>query len=143
MAYFEWAQDMAIDDGGPIDADHKHLVELVNELHTATTAGRGREVVGKILNELISYTSDHLHKEEAAMAQAGFPNLERHKIGHQAFIDQLAKLQRRYQEGSIAVAAQLSTVLRDWLSLHIRRSDKELLEFRRQLMRTQARAKPR
>ena len=67
------------------------------------------------------------------MSAVGFPNLERHKIGHQAFIDQLDKLQRRYQEGSIAVAAQLSSVLRDWLSLHIRRSDKELLEFRRQL----------
>jgi len=67
------------------------------------------------------------------MSAVGFPNLERHKIGHQAFIDQLDKLQRRYQEGSIAVAAQPSSVLRDWLSLHIRRSDKELLEFRRQL----------
>ncbi len=130
MAYFEWAQDMEIDQG-PIDADHQNLVRLVNELHDATTEGRGREVVGKILDELIRYTSEHLHKEEASMAAAGFPHLERHKIGHQAFIDQLHKLQGRYQAGSVAVAAQLSTVLRDWLSLHIRRSDKELLAFLR------------
>ncbi len=137
MAYFEWAQDMVIDQG-PIDEDHRNLVRMVNELHDATTEGRGREVVGRILEELIRYTADHLRKEEATMAQAGFPSLERHKTGHQAFVSQLEKLQQRYQEGSIAVAAQLSTVLRDWLSLHIRRNDRELLEFTRQ----RARAKP-
>lgn len=130
MAYFEWAQDMVIDNG-PIDQDHKHLVDLVNALHDATDKGRGREVVGNILDELIGYTAGHLQKEEAVMAAAGFPNLERHMIGHQAFVDQLDKLRKRYQEGSISVAAQLSTVLRDWLSIHIRRNDRELLDFMR------------
>ena len=61
MAYFEWAPDMVID-GGAIDADHQHLVQLVNELHTATNDGRGREVVGDILAQLIRYTADHLQR---------------------------------------------------------------------------------
>lgn len=130
MAYFEWAEDLAIDHG-PIDEDHKRLVGLVNDLHTATSEGIGKEVVGDILDKLIQYTQDHLHKEEADMFAAGFPNLERHKIGHQHFVDNLRKLQARYEVGSITVAAQLSSILRDWLSLHIRRSDKELLEFLR------------
>ena len=47
MAYFEWAQDMVIDNG-PIDQDHRKLVEQVNALHTATTEGRGQEVVGAL-----------------------------------------------------------------------------------------------
>lgn len=128
MAYFEWANDMSIDQG-PIDADHKHLVDLVNELHTATSQGQGQAIVGRILDELIRYTVEHLRREEAQMQAVHFPHLERHKIGHQHFIDDLHQLQRKYKEGSIAVAAQLSTVLRDWLSLHIRRSDKELLAF--------------
>ena len=63
------------------------------------------------------------------MAAVNFPNLERHKIGHQHFVDSLNDLRQKYEAGSITVAAQLSTVLRDWLSLHIRRSDKELLDF--------------
>jgi len=128
MAYFEWAEDMEID-RGPIDADHRHLVDLVNELHTATTEGRGREVVGAILTELIGYTTDHLRREEASMAAVNFPHLARHKIGHAHFVESLSGLQKQYEAGRISVAAQLSTVLRDWLSLHIRRSDKELLEF--------------
>lgn len=137
MAYFEWAQDLVIDNG-PIDEDHKHLVRLVNDLHTATSEGRGMEVVDTIMSELIQYTADHLRREEAEMASVGFPNLERHKIGHAAFVQSLNDLQKRYQDGSITVASRLSTVLRDWLSLHIRRSDKELLEFTRARARNEA-----
>lgn len=128
MAYFEWAEDMAIDHG-PIDADHQHLVQLVNDLHTATTDGRGHEVVGAILDELVRYTADHLAREERQMAAASYPQLEGHKVGHAHFVADLRRLQARYQEGHITVAAQLSTVLRDWLSLHIRRSDKALQAF--------------
>jgi hemerythrin len=47
---------------------------------------------------------------------------------------------KKLQAGSITVAAQLSAVLRDWLSLHIRRNDKELLRFQRRKAREQARA---
>ena len=128
MAYFDWADDMVID-GGAIDADHRRLVDLVNALHTATTEGRGREVVEGIMKELLEYTTAHLRREEAQMASVGFPHLERHKIGHDHFVAQLAELQKKYEAGSITVAAQLSTVLRDWLSLHIRRSDKELKSY--------------
>ena len=41
MAYFEWAQDMVIDNG-PIDDDHRKLVEQVNLLHSATSQGRAK-----------------------------------------------------------------------------------------------------
>jgi hemerythrin len=128
MAYFEWADDLVID-GGVIDDDHRKLVDMVNTLHTATSEGRGRDVVEAILKELLAYTQDHLRREEALMASIGFPNLERHKIGHAHFTDQLNGLYKKFQLGSITVASQLSTVLRDWLSLHIRRSDKEIRVF--------------
>ncbi len=132
MAYFEWADDLAIDAGGPIDQDHRHLVDMVNALHTATSEGRGREVVGPILEELIAYTDAHLRREEQEMARVRFPTLEEHLRWHRKFIADLNDLRRRYEAGSVTVAAQLSMVLRDWLSLHIRRSDRELREFLRQ-----------
>ena len=128
MAYFEWADDLVID-GGPIDADHMKLVELVNELHSATSHGTGQDVVEKIMAELIAYTKEHLQREEQLMASLHFPNLERHKVGHAHFTEKLNALQKKYEVGSITVASQLSTVLRDWLSLHIRRSDKEIKVF--------------
>jgi hemerythrin len=128
MAYFEWADDMVIDEG-PIDADHQHLVKLVNALHTATSQGCGQEVVGHIMDDLLAYTQAHLQREEQIMASLKFPKLSGHQQGHHQFVAALQAIHQRYQGGSITTASQLSTLLRDWLSLHIRRADRELREF--------------
>ncbi|MFZ2298113.1 MAG: bacteriohemerythrin [Aquabacterium sp.] len=128
MAYFEWADDMVIDNG-VIDADHRQLVTLVNQLHTATSEGQGQEIVDQVLQEVLKYTIEHLRREESLMASVNFPNLAGHKVGHQKFIERLDILRAKYESGSMTVASQLSTVLRDWLSLHIRRDDKELRKF--------------
>ncbi len=134
MAYFEWADDMVID-GGPIDQDHRVLVDLVNELHSATVRGAGREIVGAILNRCIVTTREHLTREEEYMERMGFPHQVEHKAGNDSFMEKLYDLQRKQEAGSITVAAQLSSTLRDWLSLHIRRNDKELRKFERNRQR--------
>lgn len=128
MAYFEWADDMVIDNG-VIDADHQQLVTLVNRLHTATSEGQGQEIVDQVLQEVLTYTIEHLRGEESLMASVNFPHLAGHKVGHQKFIERLETLRTQYESGSMTVASQLSTVLRDWLSLHIRRDDKALRKF--------------
>ena len=131
MAYFEWGNDLVIDQG-PIDEDHKYLVALVNELHTATSQGQGREVVGEILQRLVSNTRDHIQREERIMEAVKLPQLGGHKLGHNDFMDNLIDLQQKFAQGSLTVASQLSTLLRDWLSIHIRRSDRELMVFLKQ-----------
>ena len=128
MAYFKWADDLVIDNGA-IDQDHRQLVDLVNELHTATNLGRGQEIVSKILDALIGYTADHFQREENLMVASKFPNLANHKLGHDQFMEDICSLQNKFTAGSLTVASQLSTVLRDWLSIHIRRDDKEIKIF--------------
>lgn len=125
MAYFEWAADLVIDNG-PLDADHRALIALVNELHTATSQGLGQDVVADVMEQLITYTEQHFAREEHVMQAAKFAQFEAHQRAHQELIKLLRGLQARHGEGSITTAAQLSTLLRDWLSLHIRRSDREL-----------------
>ena len=141
MAYFEWADDMVIDNG-QIDAEHRKLVDLVNELHTATSQGNGQSVVADLLERLIADTAEHLRHEEMQMQQAEFPGLENHRVGHEHFVDDLRALKAKLDAGSITVAAQLSSVLRDWLSLHIRRNDKEMVGFIRQKNRQSRPAAP-
>ncbi len=136
MAYFEWGDDMIIDHG-PIDQDHRKLVDLVNELHTATSAGLGQTVVNKIMSELIFYTRDHLTREEQQMALVDFPDLEAHQHSHARFMASMHALVQKQASGSLTVASQLSSLLRDWLSIHIRRSDNAL----RLHLKTKSRAK--
>ena len=92
MAYFEWAQDMVIDNG-PIDDDHRKLVEQVNLLHSATSQGRGQDVVAQLLGSIVADTQEHLRREEHLMEVAKFPDLERHKQGHARFVQELRQLQ--------------------------------------------------
>ncbi|MDD2924504.1 bacteriohemerythrin [Rhodoferax sp.] len=136
MAYFEWGVDLVIDNG-PIDEDHKVLVSLVNELHTATSQGQGHDMVENLLQRLVSHTRDHLQREEHIMSAAQFPQLTEHLVGHNDFMDKLLELQEKYRAGSITVAPQLSALLRDWLSIHIRRYDRELLVFMKKSQKAQ------
>lgn len=134
MSYFEWADDMVVD-RGPLDADHMKAVELLNELHTATTMGHGREVVGPLLAKLVTASAEHIQREEQFMAAINFPGLKEHQLGHIEFMHNLKVLQQKYEHGCITVAAQLSTVLRDWVSLHIRRYDKQIYFFMQKVAR--------
>ncbi|GAB1385254.1 bacteriohemerythrin [Melaminivora sp.] len=130
MAYFEWADDMEVGHE-QIDADHRRLVEQVNTLHSATREGRGQEVVGALLAEVVRDTIEHVRREEQFLESIHFPETAGHRQGHERFVQELRALQTRYEAGQITVAAQLSALLRDWLSLHIRRSDKEIRNFLR------------
>jgi hemerythrin-like metal-binding protein len=120
MAYFEWGEDMVVD-RGPIDADHRCLIDFVNQLHTATSRGEGRQVVEPLL--------EHFAREERLMASLRFPRIDEHGRSHRRLIDEIDKLVRLHAQGSITTAAQVSLLLRDWLSLHIRREDRELREL--------------
>ncbi len=139
MAYFEWADDMVIDQG-PIDQDHQTLVRQVNELHTATSEGRGQDIVARLLEELVRDTVEHIRREEHFMETIGYPQLAQHKAGHDNFVAELRELQEKFAAGSITVAPRLSMLLRDWLSLHIRRYDKDIAVFLRKQKREAARA---
>lgn len=119
---------MAIDHG-LIDEAHKKLVEQVSRLHTATSQGHGHEIVTKLLEELLHETVQHTRQEEQYMASIGYPLLEEHRKGHIRFVMELQGLQAKQASGCMTVASQLSTLLRDWLSVHIRRYDKELFRF--------------
>lgn len=129
MAYFEWASDMVIDHDGPIDQDHRRLVAQVNRLHDATSQGSGQEIVAGLLEELLADTKEHLVHEERFIASVGFPESETHRNGHDHFVAELVRLKELYEGGSPTVATRLSQLLRDWLSLHIRRNDKEVRLF--------------
>jgi hemerythrin-like metal-binding protein len=83
-------------------------------------------------------TVEHIRREEKFMESVGYPQLARHKEGHDSFVDELRSLQDQFAAGSITVAPRLSMLLRDWLSLHIRRYDKDIAVFLRKQKREAA-----
>ena len=122
MALFEWTPEYSVS-VLRFDSEHKKLFELVNELNDAMSAGRGRAMVARVLQELTDYTRRHFAGEEAAMRRAGYQGLEAHVAEHRALTEQVAKYYEEWAANASTSPVDLLFFLRDWLQKHILETD--------------------
>ncbi len=125
MAMFAW-DDKLKTNHTAIDNDHKKLVDLVNQLADAMQAGKGKDVCGKVLNELINYTKTHFAMEERLMTTHLYPKAAEHRAEHTKLLKEVADFKTKFDSGALTVTASLLGFLRDWLVNHICQSDKAL-----------------
>ena len=108
-----------------IDNQHKKLVDMANRLNDAMKAGQGKEAIGKVLNELVSYTATHFAYEERLMDQHKYPMSPEHKQEHKDLVKTVLDFKAKFEKGDAALTAEIMTFLRDWLTKHIMNSDKK------------------
>ncbi len=108
-----------------LDRQHTNLFDILNELHAAMMAGQASEAAGELLRKLVSYTKSHFAAEEALMAATQYPRLAQHRELHAALTRQVEEFVARYDRGESALSVPLLTFLRDWLTKHIQREDRE------------------
>lgn len=125
MAYLTWSDDLAVGNTF-IDGDHQKLIDMVNRLHALMAEGKGKDVLGKVLHNLITYTREHFRREEDLMAKMRFPGLTEHKAEHEKLLIEVLELQKKFESGAATLSIQVLHFLRDWLVNHIGKSDKEL-----------------
>ncbi len=125
MALFTWNDDLSVGHTF-IDDDHKKLVTMVNSFHDAMEQGRGREVIGKVLRNLVVYTQEHFGREEAEMRRISYPGFPAHKAAHDKLIREVTELQNGFASGNTLLTVKISLFLRDWLLTHIKQTDKLL-----------------
>jgi len=92
-------------------------------------AGKSKEVIGKILDELINYTGYHFKTEEDLFDKYGYPDKNTHKRQHGDFVDQVVKLKEDYDSGKSVLSIDLMNFLKDWLLKHIAGTDKKYTPF--------------
>ena len=112
-----------------IDAQHKNLVSILNQLHQAMSLGHGKDVLGGILNSLIGYTKAHFAAEEALLAEYKFPETPTHRAEHDSFTQSIAKFREDYRAGKPGVPVSLMLFLQAWLKEHILINDKAYSSF--------------
>lgn len=104
------------------DQQHQKLFALINDLGEAMRLGKGQEVIGGTLTELVAYTQTHFQQEEALMQRADYPQLAAHKELHRKFVGEVQALQ---QQGARAGGTvKVLNLMRDWLVNHIQKADK-------------------
>ena len=108
-----------------IDAQHRHLVQILNELHDAMRNGHANEVLGGLLDRLVSYTETHFTTEERLMKAVGYSDAAAHREQHQALIKQVRLLVIEWRSGRAALSMQVFGFLKTWLQGHILGSDQK------------------
>ena len=121
MSYYQWTTELSVGVKAS-DDDHKRLIELINQLCEGMNRGQGKEIIGKILDELESYTRYHFAREEEFFERTGYPAVD-HKREHRELVEQVVTLQSRYRTGETALAIETLDILKQWLTVHIQGTD--------------------
>jgi len=128
MAFLNWSSELSV--GIPkIDQQHQKLVGFLNELYDAMQAGKGRDVLGKVLSDLLLYTKTHFASEEQAMSAHGYPGYEDHKARHDKMTKKVKELNEQFRQGTLGSPIQITNFLKDWLGKHIMETDKKYGPF--------------
>jgi hemerythrin len=112
-----------------IDGQHKKLIDMINELNDAMRRGEGKDVVGKILNGLVSYAASHFRTEESYFVRFGYPEAAQHKQSHADFVAKVGDFKRDFVSGKLNVSVEVMSFLSNWLKGHIKGTDKKYTAF--------------
>jgi len=114
---------------GILDAQHKKLIGILNDLNQAMVDGHGKDKLGSILSELVTYTKSHFATEEKLMQSHKYPDYHVHKGEHERLAGTVLEFQRKFLANEIGLTIELLAFLKDWLTQHILGSDKRYGPF--------------
>jgi hemerythrin-like metal-binding protein len=111
------------------DEEHKKLIGYVDALGAAMKEGKGKEVIGKVLVDLVNYTKTHFKNEEAEMQKYNYPGYAEQKQQHTLFVAKAEELKKNYDSGNTMVSVQAITFLNTWIVNHIQKIDGQYSGF--------------
>lgn len=128
MATFEWKPDYSVS-VSTLDAQHRKLFALGQNLHDAMRAGRGREVLAKCLGDLADYTKTHFAEEESLLSSHNYPDLPTHRLQHSRLIRRLNEFQQQFASGEGFITIELMDFVSNWITNHIMYTDHRYADF--------------
>ncbi|HHU63320.1 MAG TPA: hemerythrin family protein [Clostridiales bacterium] len=123
----QWTEDLAVG-VDMIDRQHQKLFEKINNLLDACSAGKGRAVVGDMIDFLGDYVEEHFSFEEQYMIKYNYPGYKAHRALHEEFKKNFSQLKDKLEEdgANTYIVILTNRVVIDWLNKHIGIVDKEL-----------------
>lgn len=126
MALMEWtaALQLGLTD---IDAQHKKLVDIINQLDDAISAGQASQALGDIFGSLLDSAKAHFEYEENMLKDKSYKAYPAHKAEHDALTEKLGFMHQAYVADQAPDSQQVLMFLKIWLEDHIMETDKAYL----------------
>lgn len=114
-----------------VDAQHKELFRLVQDVLDADSIGGRKEKIEVALKFLGDYAVRHFELEESLMVESNYPEYESHKQIHETFLKDVTSFVAKFQEegSTVSVSQTINDFVITWLQEHIMGSDKKMAEF--------------
>lgn len=112
-----------------MDLQHRKLIDLINRLYDAMMEGKGNEILGGILRELVDYTIVHFGNEERLLKQYEYPDLALQEKEHEYFKKKIAEMRDGFEKSKMGLTLNVMNFLKDWLANHIMKNDKRYGPF--------------
>jgi hemerythrin-like metal-binding protein len=117
--FVEWTKDL--ETGVTfVDADHKVLINLLNQVDDCIEENEESTVLGSVLDALVEYTDYHFLREEKMMELSLYSGLKSHALIHEALSQQVRSVYEDYQADPWSVdPIVVRDFLQSWLVDHI------------------------
>ena len=125
IAYITWKDFYSVGDPS-LDAQHKEIIAVINELYEAREEGHDRDAVRHILDRLLQYTLVHFKHEEQVMQEHGYPGFAQHKTLHDEIRQRTSDLR---EDADLVTGQDLLRFLKEWWVGHIQGADKKYAPY--------------
>lgn len=114
-----------------IDAQHKQLFRLNDELEDALKAGMRPEDLDALLVHIGKYAVRHFTLEETHMARVKYPGLTQQQETHKAFVNRFTDIRENFARDGLSreIIDTLHNELIDWIREHITSMDQQFGKY--------------
>src|ERR1035441_9093688 len=123
MSLFKWSNAHSVY-LPEIDAEHRALYRLWDELHKAVLAGADQARMQPILMNLLETAEQHFRHEERLMRAIHYTAFDWHKGQHDAVRKRSRAVARRVAVGDLEAVGELLEFLSEWLRGHMAVADR-------------------
>ncbi len=125
IPYVDWKDFYTV--GEPtLDAQHKQILGVINQLYEAKQQGKDREALAPILDTLVRYTLVHFAHEEQLMQEYGYPHVAEHAALHEELRERTLDWREHVH---LATGHEVLQFLKEWWLDHIQGADKKYASY--------------
>ena len=124
----QWTTDLSVRNSR-IDTEHQRWIELFNNFYSGIAEGKPKERLEELILGMLDYTRYHFNSEEAFMQSINYPDIQKHKEEHAAFIGKIEEFHQKFVNGKMLLSLEVTNFLKNWLVNHIKGSDMQYALF--------------